>query len=227
MNPPVLRPPRPYFAPAAPKRDDVAGVKLVIPAVTAPDAAVSIGSAPYLVAAMRISAQALWSGAAGTIGPGEPASTATVFRIMSMRNAIGATAAAILAERGTLDWGVDAILPSFADVQALSGFDADGPITRPPKSRATLCQLATHTSGLVYELWDASIARYLEVTSAPPMLSGQFDALHCPLAFDPGQRWQYGPGMDWLGLVIVAIDGRSIDQFCQDEILGTEHRHAK
>ena len=42
--------------------------------------------------------------------------------------------------------------------------------------------------------------------------------MYYPLAFDPGARWDYGPGIDWLGQVVEAVDGRKIDRFCQEEI---------
>ena len=183
--------------------------------------AVAAGDAPYLAAAVGSSAGTLWSGAVGLIDAEMPAGTDTIFRIMSMSNAVGATAAAVLADRGILDWDtpVESILPSFAAVQVLLGFDGDRPLLRAPRTPVTLRQLATHTSGLVYEQWDSSIARYLASNSTPSMLSGRLDALGCPLSFDPGTRWQYGPGIDWLGLAVAAIDGRPIDRFCQEEVL--------
>jgi methyl acetate hydrolase len=184
-------------------------------------AVVRNGDLPYAVAAVGTSARTLWSGTAGDRGPGEPAAMDTVFRVMSMSKGIGATAAAILADRGALDWDapVDTVLPQFAELQRLEGFDSAGcPIMRDPASRATIRQLATHTSGLVYEFWDASMNTYLELTATPPTASGLRAALRCPLAFDPGQRWQYGCGADWLGLVVAEIDGRSIDRVCHDEI---------
>lgn len=39
-----------------------------------------------------------------------------------------------------------------------------------------------------------------------------------PLTTDPGTRWGYGPGIDWLGQMVEAIDGRRIDAFCREEI---------
>jgi methyl acetate hydrolase len=74
----------------------------------------------------------------------------------------------------------------------------------------------THTSGLVYGFWDEQIAQYLEANGIPPVVSGLRASLGA-LAFDPGDRWQYGSGVDWLGLVVEALDGRSIRQFCHEE----------
>jgi CubicO group peptidase (beta-lactamase class C family) len=43
-------------------------------------------------------------------------------------------------------------------------------------------------------------------------------SLMYPLTSDPGTRWGYGIGIDWLGQVVEAVDGRPIDQFCREEI---------
>jgi methyl acetate hydrolase len=34
------------------------------------------------------------------------------------------------------------------------------------------------------------------------------------LQFEPGTRWDYGIGIDWLGRVTEAVDEGKIDQFC-------------
>jgi methyl acetate hydrolase len=78
--------------------------------------------------------------------------------------------------------------------------------------------LATHTSGLVYEFWNADMPRYMEATGAPSILSGLKKSMNYPLLFEPGERWDYGIGIDWLGRVVEKVDGRRIDRFCQEEI---------
>jgi len=183
---------------------------------------VSSGAAPGLVAMTGSAAGVKWTGVAGERSPGQPMTADTVFRIFSMTKAVGSTAAMILADRGKLDYDapVDSILPEFAKIQVLDGFDGDKPRLRTPKSRATLRQLATHTSGLVYEFWNADIARWMAATSHPTIISGLKASLFYPMVFDPGARWDYGIGIDWLCQAVEAIDGRRIDKFVQDEILG-------
>ncbi|MEA2261570.1 MAG: methyl acetate hydrolase, partial [Acidobacteriaceae bacterium] len=134
--------------------------------------------------------------------------------------AVGATAAAILADRGILDSDtpVEDILPNFGKLTVLVSFDKKNAQLRQPATRATLRHLATHTSGLFYGFWDEQIAQYLEANGKPPVVSGLRASLACPLVFDPEDRWQYGSGVDWLGLVAEALDGRSIRQFCHEEI---------
>ena len=42
--------------------------------------------------------------------------------------------------------------------------------------------------------------------------------LSYPLMSEPGTKWGYGASIDWLGLVVEAVDGRRIDAYCQAEI---------
>jgi methyl acetate hydrolase len=182
--------------------------------------AVAQQDVPFLVAMVGNAAGVTWAGAAGERSPGKPATLDTVFRIFSMTKAVGSTAAMILMDRGKLspDAVVEGILPEFAELKVLEGFDADGPKLRAPRTKATVRHLATHTSGLVYEFWNAEVPRYMEATGSPSILSGLAVALKYPLQFDPGERWDYGIGIDWLGRIVEKVDGRSIDRFCRDEI---------
>jgi CubicO group peptidase (beta-lactamase class C family) len=183
--------------------------------------AVSAGDVPFVVAMSGNSSGVTWSGAAGERTPGQAATEDTVFRIFSMTKAIGSTAAMILIDRDNLspDTPVEEILPQFSDIKILDGFDGDTPRFRAPNAKATVRHLATHTSGFVYEFWNSDIAKYLETTGHPTIISGLKASLNYPLVFEPGERWDYGIGIDWLGQVVEAVDGRRIDAFCREEIL--------
>jgi methyl acetate hydrolase len=183
-------------------------------------AAVAAGDAPFLVAMAGTASGILHEGAAGEAMPGTPASPDTVFRIFSQTKAIGAVAAMILIERGQLrfDTPVRAVLPEFAELPVLEGFDGDEPRLRPQRGECTIAHLASHTSGLAYEYWNPNIARWMEVSGHPSVFSGKIAGLHYPLVSDPGTEWHYGPGVDWLGRVVEAVDGRRIDAYCRAEI---------
>jgi methyl acetate hydrolase len=184
------------------------------------DASVANGDLPFAVAMVAGKGQILWAGASGEQSTGVKASPSTGFRIFSMTKAVASTAAMILIERGLLDpeATVESILPEFAALQVLNGFDGDKPLLRAPKTKATIRQLATHTSGLEYELWNTGIGQYFATTGNPTVLSGLKAGLHYPLASDPGTRWAYGISTDWLGQVIEKVSGQRIDAFCQKEI---------
>ena len=183
--------------------------------------AVANNDVPFAVAMTGNADGITWSGAAGDAAPGIVANEATVMRIFSMTKAVGSTAAMILVDRGKLDpdTPVEEILPQFAEMKVLDGFDGDAPILRAPKSKATIRHLATHTSGLVYEFWNPDIVKYMELTQHPTIVSGLKASLNYPMVFDPGTRWDYGIGIDWLGQAVEAVDGRRIDQFCREELL--------
>jgi methyl acetate hydrolase len=184
------------------------------------DASVQAGDVPFAIAMVGDRNGIKWSGGAGERSPGQAASIDTVFRIFSMTKAVGSTAAMILIDRGKLnpDTPVEDILPEFAKIQVLDRFDGDKPILRAPKTKATVRNLATHTSGIEYEFWNSDVAKYLAVTSHPTILSGLKASLFYPMTTDPGTRWGYGIGIDWPGQVVEKIDGRRIEQYCREEI---------
>ena len=182
--------------------------------------AVTAGDVPFAVAMAGNAAGIQYSGAAGHAAEGRAAGEDTVFRIFSMTKAIGSLAAMILIDRGKLsmDTPVADVLPAWNDLQVFDGWDGEAPKFRAPATTATVRHLATHTSGLEYEFWNADTAKILEFTGQAPVLSGLKAGLNYPLMTDPGTRWGYGPSIDWLGQVVEAVDGRRIDAFCQAEI---------
>ncbi len=185
------------------------------------DKAVASGDVPFAVAMVGTAAGVSWSGAAGEAKPSVPAGPDTLFRIFSMTKAVGSLAAMMLIDRNklTMDTPVEEVLPEFGKLKVLEGFNGTEPILRAPKRKATMRHLATHTSGLVYDIWDEKMQQYIALTKSPSPLTGTRQSLQKPLVFDPGDQWGYGIGIDWLGLVVEAIDGRRIDAFCQQEIL--------
>lgn len=183
--------------------------------------AVAAEDVPFVVAMSANADGVTYSGSAGEAAAGRAAAEDTVFRIFSATKAIGSVAAMVLIDRGKLsmDTPVADILPEWNKLKVLDGWDGDAPILRAPKTTATIRHLATHRSGLEYEFWRPEMAKYLEATGHPSILSGTKAALSYPLMFDPGERWGYGPSIDWLGQAVEAVDGRRIDQFCREEIL--------
>jgi len=184
---------------------------------------VAAGHTPGVVASVATRDGVAFEGAAGVraLGGDQAMTTDTVFRAFSMTKAVGAAAAAKCIEDGllTLETPVEDVLPAWKDVRLLKGFDGETPILETPKTKATLRHLATHTSGLVYEFWNEGQGRYMAATEAPTILSGLSAALHSyPLAFEPGTKWDYGTGIDWLGQMVEAVSGQRIDAYCKEQI---------
>ncbi len=182
--------------------------------------AVDKQDAPFLVAMAGNAAGTTWSGASGERSPGQAASLDTVFRIFSMSKAVGSMAAMMLMDRGQLsaDATVESILPEFAELKLLDGFGPDGPNLHTPRVKATVRHLATHTSGLAYEFWNSDMSRYMAASGTASILSGLTSSLNYPLQFEPGTRWHYGIGVDWLGRVVEKVSGKRLDEFCQEEL---------
>lgn len=184
---------------------------------------VAVGHTPGVVSSVATQDGVVFEGAAGmrALGGDQPMTMDTVFRAFSMTKAVGAAAAAKAIEDGLLELEtpVEDVLPEWKEIKILKGFDGDTPILETPQTKATLRHLATHTSGLVYEFWNEAQGRYMAATEAPTILSGLKSALHSyPLAFEPGTKWDYGAGIDWLGQMVEKVSGQRIDAYCQEKI---------
>ena len=149
----------------------------------------------------------------------DPMTDDTVFQIASMTKPITAAACMQAVERGILELDQPAgqILPWLDEVQVLEGFDRSGPILRPPKKPVTLRNLLTHTSGFSYAIWNSEIAEWTKQTGIPTVGSGKLESIRQPLAFDPGDRWEYGIGLDWAAQLLEATSGRSLAQWMTTE----------
>src|SRR3954469_22344507 len=187
--------------------------------------AVEAGEVPGLVAMAATADGPVYEGTFGlrALGGGPAMTLDTVFRIASMTKAITCVAAMQLVEAGkiALDDPVPAIDKAISEPQVLEGFDASGaPILRPAKRPMTLRHLLTHTAGFSYEAWNANTLRYVTATGMPSTQTGKLAALRLPLAFDPGDKWEYGINIDWVGRIVEAVSGKPIDAYFRDHILG-------
>ena len=186
---------------------------------------VESGDVPGVVAAATDANETIYEGAFGvrTLGQPEPMTPDTVVWIASMTKAITGTAAMQLVEQGklSLDEPIGDVLPSLKSVGVLEGFDADGqPRTRAPKRPITLRHLLTHTAGFGYEFWNADVVRYQQVKGLPPIISCMDATLQLPLQFDPGDNWEYGINIDWVGKAIEAVSGKKLGTYLAENVLG-------
>jgi CubicO group peptidase (beta-lactamase class C family) len=175
------------------------------------DAAVVRQDLPFAVAMVANRDGVVWQTAVGDARPGVPATMDTMFRLFSATKAIGAACALILVERGQLsmDTPVAEVLPEFDQVRVRVSTGDGEPSFRAPRRPCTLRHLLTHTNG----------SDYAVCGPGGSITSGTLASLYYPMTFDPGESFAYGIGVDWAGLMVQQIDGRSIDQFCREEIL--------
>ena len=187
--------------------------------------AVEAGDIPGVVAMATNRDRAIYEGAFGqrVLGQNVAMTTDTVVWIASMTKVLTSAAAMQLVEQGKLDLvsPVTRWVSDLSKIQVLEGWDGNGqPRTRAPKRPITLRHLLTHTSGFSYDLWNADIGRYQEVTHLPGIGSGQYAALFAPLIADPGERWEYGIGVDWVGKIVEAVSGKKLGVYLQENFFG-------
>jgi methyl acetate hydrolase len=145
----------------------------------------------------------------------------SVFWIASMTKAITAAAAMQLVEQGKLqlEQPMGSLLPDLAAPQVLEGFDDKGePKLRPAKRPVTLRHLLTHTAGYSYDIWNANTGRYAKYANLPGIITCKNAALKIPLSFDPGDGWQYGINIDFVGKAVEAISGQSLNGYLHNHI---------
>jgi CubicO group peptidase (beta-lactamase class C family) len=186
-------------------------------------AATIAGEVPGVVALAATDHGLLYEGIFGKrrLGDGPAMTRDTVFRVASMVKVITTVAALQLVEQNkiSLDAPVPDIEPAINAPQVLDGFDAKGlPQLRPAERPITLRHLLTHTSGFAYRLWDAKAVQYAKSLEVLPKAQRKL-APATPLMFDPGTRWQYGTSIDWVGRIVEAISGETLDVYFRKHIL--------
>ena len=184
--------------------------------------ATSAGDVPGVVALAATDTGIIYEGIFGKRRlHAEPLMTRdTVFRIASMIKPITSVAALQLVEQGklSLDSPVPDIDPDLGSPQVLDGFDAKGiPQLRPAKRPVSLRDLLTHTAGFTYRLWDARAVQYAKSIELLPKAQ-KSRAPRTPLMFDPGERWQYGTSIDWVGRIVETISGEPLDSYFRKHI---------
>jgi methyl acetate hydrolase len=177
---------------------------------------------PGIVAAVTDHAGDLYVGTAGQrAAAGDSMTSDTVFAIFSMTKPFTVVAALQCVEEGILDLDSPAksYIPEIARLQVIEGFDVKGaPVMRPAKTDITVRQLLLHTAGFGYDSFDEIYKTLIAEHGQPSMLTGTKAALNMPLLFDPGERWQYGAGIDWLGQVVEAIRGKRLGEIMRERI---------
>jgi methyl acetate hydrolase len=165
----------------------------------------------------------VYDGAFGkaNVETGAPMRDDTVFWLLSMTKAFTATAAMQLIEQGrmNLDQPAAEILPQLAAPKVLEGFDAAGqPILRAAKRPISVRHLLTHTSGYTYSIWSDAVTRCEQATGMPDIATCQNAAFTAPLEFEPGERWQYGISMDWVGKLVEQVTDQSLEVYFRENI---------
>jgi len=142
----------------------------------------------------------------------------TIFSLASMTKPIVSTALMMLWEDGKfmLDDPISKWLPAYANKMVLDPQTGQStPAIRP----VTVRQVLTHTSGLSLEGGPQRSKTLLEEIER---------SANRPLAFQPGDRWQYGSSTDFVAALVEKISGMSVDEYVKHRIfepLGIRDTH--
>jgi CubicO group peptidase (beta-lactamase class C family) len=123
------------------------------------------------------------------------------FSIASMTKPITATAVMILRDEGKLeiDDKLSKYIPEFSDVTLKDGAS--------PSRELTIRDAITHTAGLGgSQVFKGSLADHCRELATRP------------LAFEPGTKWQYSPGMSVAGRIVEIVSGQPFQDFLQQRI---------
>jgi CubicO group peptidase (beta-lactamase class C family) len=169
---------------------------------------------------------------------GIPMRTDAIFNIASMTKPMAAVAALQLYEQGRLliDDPVSKYIPKFANMQvAVMDAKKENIVERVPAARKiTMQDLFRHTSGLIYGGRGATPVHKLfpegSTQAALTMTGPEFlDNLSSrPLLYQPGTVWDYGFGLDVLGLIVEQLTGQSLGRYLQEHVwnpLGMHDTH--
>jgi CubicO group peptidase (beta-lactamase class C family) len=159
---------------------------------------------------------------------GVPMTTDTIFNIASMTKPMVSVGALMLYEQGRLlmDDPLSKYFPKFAEMR-VAARDAQGQPTNdtvPAERKITVQDLMRHTSGVIYGGRGTTLVhkQYPEGSAAIAngMSGEQFlDKLaSLPLLHQPGAVWDYGFGLDVLGLTIEKISGQTLGQYLQGNL---------
>src|SRR5438874_12728170 len=64
------------------------------------------------------------------------------------------------------------------------------------------------------------MGRYMEKTGTPGIIGCQNAALMLPLVFEPGEKWDYGIGIDWVGKAVERASGPTLGDYFAEHIFG-------
>jgi len=136
----------------------------------------------------------------------QPMEKDAIFSLMSMTKPIVSTALMMLWEDGKfmLDDPISKWLPAYSKMMVNDAVQGRVPATHP----ITIRQILTHTSGLS-----------LEPGNRPKTLLENIErSATRPLAFQPGERWQYGASTDYVAALVEKISGKTPDEFIRERI---------
>ncbi|MCB2037705.1 MAG: beta-lactamase family protein, partial [Ottowia sp.] len=155
------------------------------------------------------------------IEAGTPLRMDHLFRVFSNTKLVTSCAVLLLVEQGRLglDDPIGRWLPELARPQVLRPGAIRLDDVEPARRPITVRHLMTHTGGLSYGLFDPGTLLFGAYKQARVLDPAQSNAefvqrlATLPLAFQPGEQWEYSLATDVLGRLVEVISGNSLGQF--------------
>ncbi len=154
-----------------------------------------------------------------------PMARDSIFRIYSMTKPITGVAMMKLYEQGK--WHPDDALarhiPEFKDLQVYAGAGPSGAMNlAKPAHAPTVGELLTHTAGFTYGFFGQSpvdkMYQERNPLSAPSLPAFITQLAAIPLAYQPGEQWEYSVSVDVQGYLVEKLSGKSLPEFMRTEI---------
>ena len=151
----------------------------------------------------------------------------TIYRIYSMTKPITSIAFMMLVEEGrvALDEPVHKYIPEWKNLGVFQAGVWPAFLTRPPSRPMQIVDLMRHTSGLTYGFQQRGNvdAAYRELKIGEVEKAGTLQTMieglaRLPLAFSPGEAWNYSVSTDVIGYLIGLISGKPFEQFLKERI---------
>jgi CubicO group peptidase (beta-lactamase class C family) len=156
-------------------------------------------------------------------GSASPFGLDTVMWVASCTKLMTSICAMQLVEQGlvSLDEPVYKHIPeleSFTIVKEIE--DGTGkPIEEKHTVPMTLRHLLTHSSGLSYDAIHPKLIAWLAYHKRQPNGSGKLiERYNAPLVAEPGESWAYGPSIDYAGLLVERITGKSLEDYMKTNL---------
>lgn len=162
----------------------------------------------------------------------KPYQNGDIYRLASMTKAVTTVSIMQLFEQGKLglDDPIFYYIPAFRQSKVLETFnEADSSFTTVPVERPiTIRHLLTHTSGIVYGVFEPGkmgaiytkqnamgFGLYHEEMSTEEMAN---TIATVPLKFQPGTQYNYGLNMEILGRIVEVVSGTPLNQYFRKNI---------
>ena len=156
----------------------------------------------------------------------KPMTTDAIFNLASMTKVMASVGALTFYEEGKLPLNapISNWLPQFKEMK-VGQVDAEGKLTTvPAKNPITVQDLLRHTSGLTYGGRGATpVHKMYPAGSAPAAMqynSQEFveKLASTPLLYEPGTVWDYGFGIDVVGVIEEKIAGKPLDTVLRERV---------